>query len=285
MSYGTNQGSYPGPPPAYSSVGTSHEPFVGREWETDDVPEDFKYGVSVSECDVSVRLGWFFLDHKFLSYLSWRADLFFIAFVRKVYSILLAQIGLTTIVSAIFMNNDNIKKWVQESGGILIVSMIATFVLLLLLMWKRRSYPTNYALLAAFTLAESYSIGTLVTLFDKTLVLYAFIITSFLFIGLSLFTLQSKYDFSGMAPFLFAGLWVVIIAGIIGIFVPFSQTWDLIFAAMTAILFSGFIIYDTFNIMKRLSPEEYVIASVDLYMDFINLFIAILRILNDLNRD
>ncbi|CAG8489817.1 17922_t:CDS:2 [Cetraspora pellucida] len=263
MSYGTNQGSYPGPPPAYSSVGTSHEPFVGREWETDDVPEDFKYGVSVSECDVSVRL----------------------AFVRKVYSILLAQISLTTIVSAIFMSNDNIKKWVQESGGILIVSMIATFVLLLLLMWKRRSYPTNYALLAAFTLAESYSIGTLVTLFDKTLVLYAFIITSFLFIGLSLFTLQSKYDFSGMAPFLFAGLWVVVIAGIIGIFVPFNQTWDLIFAAMTAILFSGFIIYDTFNIMKRLSPEEYVIASVDLYMDFINLFIAILRILNDLNRD
>ncbi|CAG8560137.1 24689_t:CDS:2 [Racocetra persica] len=220
MSYGTNQGSYPGPPPAYSTVGTSREPFIGREWETDDVPEDFKYGVSVSECDVSVRM----------------------AFVRKVYSILLAQIGLTTIMSVIFITNKTIQFWVQTNVWLLIVSMVATFILLLLLMWKRRSYPTNYALLTAFTLAESYSIGTM-------------------------------------------GLWVVIIAGIIGIFVPFNSTWDLVFAAGTAVLFSGFIIYDTFTIMKRLSPEEYVIAYVELYMDFINLFIAILRILNDLNRD
>ncbi|CAG8515712.1 2472_t:CDS:2 [Scutellospora calospora] len=265
MSYGTStsQGSYPGPPPAYSSVGASHEPFIAREWENDDVPDDFKYGVSVSECSLTVL----------------------IAFVRKVYSILLAQIGLTTVIAAIFMFNESIRNWVQQSSVLLIVSMIATFVLLLLLMWKRRSYPTNFMLLAAFTLAEGYSIGTLVTFFDSVIVLQAFIITTGIFIALSLFTAQSKYDFSGMGPFLFAGLWVVIIAGVIGIFFPFSGAVDLVIAAGTAILFCGFIIYDTFNIMKKTSPEEYVIAAVELYLDFINLFIAILRILNDLNRD
>ncbi|CAG8613111.1 28081_t:CDS:2 [Gigaspora margarita] len=221
MSYGTSQGAYPGPPPAYSPVGTSHEPPIGREWESgDDVPEDFKYGVSVSECSLNIRM----------------------AFVRKVYSILFAQIGLTTVVAAIFMHNNKIKYWVQENSWALIVSMIATFVLLLLLMWKRRSYPTNFALLAAFTLVESYSLGTL-------------------------------------------GLWVVVIAGFVSIFIPFSTGLDLAIAVFTAILFSGFVIYDTFNIMKRTSPEEYVIAAVELYLDFVNLFIAILRILNDLNRD
>ncbi|CAG8485522.1 10487_t:CDS:2 [Gigaspora rosea] len=221
MSYGSSQGAYPGPPPAYSPVGTSHEPTIGREWESgDDVPDDFKYGVHVSECSLNIRM----------------------AFVRKVYSILFAQIGLTTVVAAIFMHNDKVKYWVQENSWALIVSMIATFVILLLLMWKRRSYPTNFALLAAFTLVESYSLGTL-------------------------------------------GLWVVVIAGIVSIFIPFSTGFDLAIAVFTAILFSGFVIYDTFNIMRRISPEEYVIAAVELYLDFINLFIAILRILNDLNRD
>ncbi|RIB21356.1 inhibitor of apoptosis-promoting Bax1-domain-containing protein [Gigaspora rosea] len=264
MSYGSSQGAYPGPPPAYSPVGTSHEPTIGREWESgDDVPDDFKYGVHVSECSLNIRM----------------------AFVRKVYSILFAQIGLTTVVAAIFMHNDKVKYWVQENSWALIVSMIATFVILLLLMWKRRSYPTNFALLAAFTLVESYSLGTLVTFFDTILVLQAFIITSGLFIGLTLFTMQSKYDFSGMFSFLYIGLWVVVIAGIVSIFIPFSTGFDLAIAVFTAILFSGFVIYDTFNIMRRISPEEYVIAAVELYLDFINLFIAILRILNDLNRD
>ncbi len=54
-------------------------------------------------------------------------------------------------------------------------------------------------------------------------------------------------------------------------------------AIFTAILFSAYIVYDTQQIIKRASPEEYILASVELYLDVINLFLAILRILD--NRD
>ena len=47
---------------------------------------------------------------------------------------------------------------------------------------------------------------------------------------------------------------------------------------------SGFIIYDTHMIMTRVSPEEYVIATIELYLDIINLFIQILKIVAELNR-
>ena len=47
---------------------------------------------------------------------------------------------------------------------------------------------------------------------------------------------------------------------------------------------AGFIIFDTHMIMTRVSPEEYVIATIELYLDIINLFIQILRILSELNR-
>ncbi|RIA88703.1 inhibitor of apoptosis-promoting Bax1-domain-containing protein [Glomus cerebriforme] len=265
MSYGTP--GYSGLPPAYSPVPTAPTagPSTGEPRDFDEIPDDFthKVYVTVSEYDVEVRL----------------------AFMRKVYSILFAQLFLSTLTAGFMMYNDSFKDWVQTNIWALIVSVIASFVFLLLLAWKRRSYPLNYVFLTGFTLVESYMVGSTVTYIDKSLVLQALILTTGIFIGLTLFTFQSKYDFSGMAPYLFGALWIIVIIGFIGIFFPFDKTFDLIIAIGTAILFCGFIIYDTYNIMNRLSPEEYIVAAVDLYLDFVNLFIAILRILNDLNRD
>ena len=50
------------------------------------------------------------------------------------------------------------------------------------------------------------------------------------------------------------------------------------------LVFSGFIIFDTHMIMHRLSPEEYIVATIELYLDIINLFIEILKILDKINR-
>ncbi|CAI2172479.1 2500_t:CDS:2 [Funneliformis geosporum] len=261
MSYGTG---YSAPPPAYSPVPTAGPSSTARDFD-EDLPEDFthKVYVPVIEQDIGVRL----------------------AFMRKVYSILFAQLFLSTFTAGFMIYNKNLKDWVQTNTWAFFVAFFASFVFILLLAWKRRSYPLNYVFLTGFTLLESYTVGTAVTFYDQELVLQALIMTTGIFVGLTLFTFQSKWDFSGMAPYLFGGLWIVIIVGFVAIFLPFNRTFDLILAIGTALLFCGFIIYDTFNIMNRLSPEEYIVASVDLYLDFVNLFLAILRILNDLNRD
>lgn len=44
-------------------------------------------------------------------------------------------------------------------------------------------------------------------------------------------------------------------------------------------------VYDTYTITKRLSPDEYIMGAISLYLDFINLFLSILRVLNNVNRD
>ena len=46
----------------------------------------------------------------------------------------------------------------------------------------------------------------------------------------------------------------------------------------------GFIVFDTQMIMKRVSPEEYIVATIELYLDIINLFIEILKIMEKVNR-
>jgi hypothetical protein len=83
-----------------------------------------------------------------------------------------------------------------------------------------------------------------------------------------------------LGPWLFTGLIAIVSTSFIGIFFPFGQTTDLIIAIGSALIFSGYIIYDTHAVMKRLSPDEYVMGALRLYLDLLNLFIAILRIVS-----
>ena len=100
-----------------------------------------------------------------------------------------------------------------------------------------------------------------------------------------------------------SGLWILIIGGFMQIFIG-GEITQLGMAIGGAFLFScklsilcmsfyfpyyffnvaGFIIYDTQMIMTRVSPEEYIIATIELYLDIINLFIEILKILEKVNR-
>ena len=70
--------------------------------------------------------------------------------------------------------------------------------------------------------------------------------------------------------------------GFVGVFVPFSSTMSLIYAIGGTLLFSGYVVYDTYLINCRLSPDEYIMGAISLYLDFINLFLNILRLLNNL---
>ncbi|KAI8972233.1 UPF0005-domain-containing protein [Trametes punicea] len=228
-----------------------------------DVPDDFKYGTTVSECALSIRN----------------------AFVRKVYSILFCQIVATTIVAGLISRSPDTISWIVTHSWAFYVPLFGTLINLGLLFWKRHSHPLNLVLLSTFTLLEALTLGVMTAFFDTVVVLQALLITVGVFLGLTLFTMQSKYDFSGLGSWLFVGLFALLMTGLVGIFIPFSRTMDIIFAIGGCLIFSGYIIYDTFIITKRLSPDEYIVASISLYLDFINLFINILRLLNDAQRD
>ena len=51
---------------------------------------------------------------------------------------------------------------------------------------------------------------------------------------------------------------------------PFSRTFDIIFAFGGCLLFSGYIVYDTYNINNRLSPDEYIIGAISLYLEYVS---------------
>ncbi|KAG7497232.1 lifeguard 4 [Solea senegalensis] len=225
------------------------------------IEDDFNYGTNVATASVQIRMD----------------------FLRKVYSLLSLQIILTTATSALFMFSQTIREFVHASPVVVLVPAVGSLILLVALAVYRHQHPVNLYLLLVFTLLEAVSVATAVTFYDYSTVLQALFLTCAVFAGLTAFTFQSKRDFSRLGVGLFACLWILIIASFMRFFFN-SDATELVMSAAGALVFCGFIIYDTHLLMKQLSPEEHILASINLYLDIVNLFLHILRILDSLKK-
>ncbi|XP_062347979.1 protein lifeguard 4 isoform X2 [Cinclus cinclus] len=208
---------------------------------------------------------------------------FSFAFLRKVYSILSVQVLLTTVTSALFLYSAGVQAFVHERPALLLISGFGSLGVIVALTFYRHQHPVNLYLLFGFTLLEALTVAITVSFYDVSIVLQAFILTTAVFLGLTAYTLQSKRDFSKFGAGLFACLWILILSGFLRLFF-YSETTELVFAAAGALLFCGFIIYDTHLLMHKLSPEEYIVAAINLYLDIINLFLHLLRFLEAFNK-
>lgn len=99
---------------------------------------------------------------------------------------LLGSNQVSTRLSYFFIHSSRRSVWVFY------VTLFGTFVVLGLLYWKRHSHPMNFGLLALFTLMEAFTLGIVTAFYDNVIVLQALLITTGVFLGLTLFTLQSK---------------------------------------------------------------------------------------------
>merc|ERR550519_1264995 len=119
--------------------------------------------------------------------------------------------------------------------------------------------------------------------FKAEAILIAVGITAGVTLGLTLFAFQTKIDFTACGGMLCALLMILMVAGIILSFTGLSKAAMIGYGSAGALIFSLYIIYDTQLMMGgkhkySVSPEEYVFASLNLYLDVINLFLYILRI-------
>jgi FtsH-binding integral membrane protein len=253
---------YTSAPPSYQAEASSSaadEGIFGPPRSSEDnIPDDFKFGGSVAEATIDIRN----------------------QFVRKVYTILTVQLILTGAISSLSFLSTGYKTWIQSHPGLVWVSLIAAMVFMGLTYWKRKSYPMNLVFLGAFTALEAYAISVIVSLYDVAIVLNALVITAGIFVFLTAFACQTKYDFTSWMPYLFGALWGLVLFGFMSIWLPFSSTGELIYGGLAALIFSGYILVDTQLVLRKFHVEEEIAAAISLYLDILNLFLAILRILN-----
>jgi len=214
-------------------------------------------------------------------------------FVRKVYGILSVQLVVTVCVAAplalhakeMAKSNPTLVQHLMLGSAVL---SIATICAMSCCQNLTRSFPTNYILLGIFTVTESVMVGFVCAAYPMKLVLGCFVLTAFIFIGLSIYAWTTKTDFTGFGPYLFGALLTAII---IGFGLSMFGAGDLAhkaLAGLMVLIFVFYIIYDTQLMLgcykghsQEMDVDDYVFAALNLYLDILNLFLYLLQMLGD----
>lgn len=212
-------------------------------------------------------------------------------FIKKVYGLLTTQLIITVAVVALFALNDNVRGWAKQNQWFNLAAFAVVFTLLIVLACfkdVRRKHPHNIIILFAFTIAQSLVLSAMTMHFQTQVLLTAGGLTLAITVALTLFAMQTRWDFTAFSGIMVVVLMTCTLTMIIGLMFRPNDLFMLIMASIMAILMGIFIVIDTQMIMGgtreiQLSPEEFIFATINLYMDIINMFMYILIILGKNN--
>jgi modulator of FtsH protease len=201
-------------------------------------------------------------------------------FIRKVYALFFVGTLFAIGGVALGMSFPPLFEFALEHPFIMLLLMLGA---VMGAQAVRHVPVVNVVALFAFTTFTGVVISPLmyyVSLYNPASIWQAGGLTVGIFGGLTAYVFISKRDFSFLHGMLWTGLIIMILGGFLNWFVVGSSALGFGLAAATLLLFSGFVLYDTSNIMRRYPTNEYIAGALDLYLDAFNIFLALIRILN-----
>lgn len=197
--------------------------------------------------------------------------------VRRTYSLVLVSVLVTMVGATFGLSQPRLMAAVWAHPFISFLCMIAP---LLLATRKQADFPINIGLVFLFNVVVGVTISPVLDHYGRTqpgLIGQAAVLTIGAFGILTVYAFVSRRDFSAWGSFLMVGLWVLIGTMLLNFFFQ-NTAVDLWLASVTVLLFSGLLVFDTWRLRNRYGPDDYVGASVQIYLDLLNIFMAILRL-------
>jgi FtsH-binding integral membrane protein len=206
--------------------------------------------------------------------------------IRRTYGLVFLSVIVTMLGVAFTATQPNLQRAVIQHP---IITFLAMFAPLFMVMRDPRTFPKNVILTFLFTFIEGISIAPFLFLAEARspgIVGQAGILTLAAFGGLSLFAVMSRRDFSAWGSFFFIGLLVLFITQLLNAFIFHSTGVAIWIAAVGVLIFSGLLIFDTWRITRsgQFGPDDYALAAVTIYLDLLNMFVFILSLLGGGNR-
>jgi FtsH-binding integral membrane protein len=199
--------------------------------------------------------------------------------VRRTYSLVFVSI-LVTVAGAMFaLSQPSIMNAVAQHP---FIAIIATFAPLLLAMRAQHAFPANIGLVLLFAFAEGVFLSPFLYVYGQQqpgLITQAAMLTIGGFGILTAYAFVSRRDFSAWGYFFSVGVWVVIGGIVLNALFFHNPAARVAIAGVTVLVFSGLLVYDTWRIRNVYGPDDYVAATVQIYLDLLNIFLALLRIL------
>jgi FtsH-binding integral membrane protein len=147
-----------------------------------------------------------------------------------------------------------------------------------------RKFPVNYIILFVYTATQGLFVGMICSTYSVNTVLIALGTVTGVTLALTLFAIQTKYDFTGWGPYLLVGVLVLMVFGFIIAFFPGNGVATKVYCGIGCLIFSLYLVYDTQLIVGgenrkfQFSVDDYAVAAICLYVDIIQLFLMILTL-------
>jgi FtsH-binding integral membrane protein len=215
------------------------------------------------------------------------------AYMLSIYNYMASGVLLTGVVAVLFARggeNSLAAQIFMQPGILKWVIMLAPIGLVMLLSFgiNKLSESAAKGVFWVYAALMGASLSTILLAYTGASVASTFFAAAAGFGALSLYGYTTKRDLSGMGKFLLMGLVGIIVASIINIFTK-SSTADLIISIIGLFLFAGLTVYDTQklkNLYWDIQGSEFmgkavIMGALTLYLDFINLFLFLLRFMGD----
>lgn len=211
------------------------------------------------------------------------------AFLSKVFMWMFAGLLLTGITSYFVISTG---LWYTIATNMLLFYglIIGEFALVIMLSRNamKYKYSTAVTMFMLYSFINGLTISVIVAAYAGTTVFSAFIITSIMFAVMAVYGYLTKTDLSPFRTFLFLGVIGLIVASIVNIFLA-SGTLSYIISLVGVVIFAGLTAYDmqkmkslyAYNVNSGgvMEGNIAVIGALRLYLDFINMFLFVLRLL------
>jgi FtsH-binding integral membrane protein len=200
--------------------------------------------------------------------------------VRRTYALVLVSVLVTIVGVSFALSQPAVWQAVAKHP---IIAFIATLAPLVIAGRMKAAFPMNIGFVLLFNFAMGVMISPSIFYYGSRqpgLIGQAAVLTIGAFGILTLYAFVSRRDFSAWGGFLIVGLWVLIGTMFLNLFFQ-NTAVDLWLASVAVLLFSGLLLYDTWRLRNFYGPDDYVGAAVQIYLDLLNMFMAILRIMGN----
>jgi len=218
------------------------------------------------------------------------------AFMRGVYGWMCLGLLVTAAASAFMVSSPALMQAVFGNQmlffGLIIVEL--GLVVGLSAAINRLSAGAASGLFLLYSGLNGITLAAIFAVYAKAVIINAFLVTGGMFGAMSLYGLLTRRDLTSLGSFMFMGLIGIVIASIVNIFTK-SAMMDFIISCVGVLVFLGLTAYDTqkLKVMGEMAPADdgtavrrgKILGALTLYLDFINLFLMMLRLFSGSNRD
>ncbi len=213
-------------------------------------------------------------------------------FMQQVYLWMTVALGVTAVAAFFVSNTPALLNIFFGNMVAQIVLILAVFGMVFFLSAKIHTLSSSAA--TGFFLLYAGLMGIMLApiflTYTSTSITQTFIVSAGMFGGMSIFGAVTKRDLTGLGSFLIMGLWGIILASIVNIFLE-SSMMSFVISVVGVIVFAGLTAYDTQKIkeMGESAPLEdatairrgAILGALTLYLDFVNLFLMLLRLMGN----